>query len=249
MAIKVPVEGSASHGLWRYIAIGLSAATGGTLLKWIQSVDQINVFITALLYLLVMLIPAAVTYFLLAKEQEKKLNDVINFVAIGRQKLTDLQRIFEVEKCYYANERLLNVERRVIEETGSSMQEVAELVSAFGEDTAHVRLKERFRVHAKSILTFDRAFKIEVEQNFKSIAKIENEFLQMPHAEREERIFSDGRDRAKRLSERHELDQVVEKIRSLTDRSTEMTRLASDTHDGVMKALESGQPEDAHVGN
>jgi hypothetical protein len=120
------------------------------------------------------------------------------------------------------------------------MQEVAELISAFGDnDVAHVKLKERFRLHAKSIITFDRAFQFEVEQNFKNISQVENEFSQMPHDERDELIYNSGRNRTERLTQRYQFGSVIEDIRLLTNRSSEIKRLASDTHEGIVKTLES----------
>lgn len=224
--------------MWRYMAIGFAAALSGTLLKWLQGLGDVNVFISALVYLMITLLPAALTYFLLAREQEKKLDEVVNTLNSAKVMLSDLRRVFEIEKNYYANEKLLNVERRVIEETGSSMQEVAELVSAFGDsEIAHVKLKERFRLHAKSILTFDRAFQFEVEQNFKSISQVEHEFSLMSHDERDQYIYQSGKDRTEKLAQRYQLGSVVENIRLLTDRSSELQRFASDTHKEIVGKL------------
>lgn len=233
-------QAASGGGIWRYVAIGLAAALSGTVLKWLQGLGETNVLVTSVIYLLVTLIPAALTYFLLAREQEKKLADVVRTLGVAIDKLKDVRRVVEIEKNYYANERLLNVERRVIEETGSSMQEVAELVSAFADsDVAHVKLKERFRLHAKSILTFDRAFQFEVEQNFKHIGKVEHEFSQMPHDQRDHLIFTSGRDRTEQLTERYGLGTVVANIRRLTDQSSEVKRLATATHQGVVDVLDS----------
>ncbi|QWP75783.1 hypothetical protein J5226_19550 [Lysobacter sp. K5869] len=231
---------SSGSGLVKYVFIGLAAALSGTFLKWVQGVGESNVFITSLAYLLFTLLPAVLTYIFLARDQEKKLNEVVNSLDSAKNQLSELRRVFEIEKNYYANERLLNVERRVIEETGSSMQEVAELVSAFGDnDVAHVKLKERFRLHAKSIITFDRAFQFEVEQNFKNISHVENEHAQIPHDKRDEIIYESGKDRTEKLSQRYQLGTVLEGIKTLTDRSAEIKRLAAMTHEGVIKALES----------
>lgn len=234
------VGASSSAGFWRYVAIGFAAAASGTLLKWIQGFGETNVLITSFAYLVITLLPAVLTYIFQARDQERKLGEVVSSLDQAKIQLSELRRAFEVEKNYYANERLLNVERRVIEETGSSMQEVAELVSAFGDnDVAHVKLKERFRLHAKSIITFDRAFQFEVEQNFKNISQIENEFVQIPHDQRDEIIYESGRYRTERLAERYQLGSVVDGIKVLTDRSVEIKLLAATTHEGVIKTLDA----------
>lgn len=242
MTINQTAQAEVGATGWRYVVIGLAAAFSGTLLKWMQSAEETNVLVTALLYVAMTLLPAVLTYFLLARDQERKLHEVSRTLRSAMERMADLKRVVDIEKNYYANEKLIAVERRVLEATGSSMMEVAELVSAFDDkDIAHVKLKERFRVHAKSILTFRRAFQFEVESNFKEIGQVEHEFDEMPHDVRDQRIYESGRARTERLSQRYELGAIASNIQLLTDRASENAQLASETHQKLVERLDGTQ--------
>jgi len=247
---NVSATNESGGGVFKFIGIGLAAAASGTLLKWFQEVGGANVFVNIIVHTFIVLLPAAITYYLLSREQEKNLGQVIKILDKAMLGLKDLRRVTEIEKNYYANERLLNLERRVIEETGSSMQEVAELVSAFDDgNTLQVRLKERFRLHAKSILTFHRAFSVEVEQNFKNVSQIENEYTPLPHDQRDELVYSTGKERADRVSQRFNLQRIVTSLEQLTAQSNAMGVLADQKHREIVEKLNVTSDEGGHNGH
>jgi hypothetical protein len=226
-------------GLFQTIAIAASVALSTLALRWFQDAGDANALVSLLIQTLLILIPAGVTYFFLSRTQEKRLDIVASKLGLLEIQLKDLRRVTEIEKNYYANDRLIDVERRVIQETGSSMQEVAELVAALDDGSPlQIRLKDRFRLHVKSLFTLTRAFSFEVEQNYKKAGEIENEFVLLNKDQREALVHATGKERAERVAERYDFKAIMDGLTDrLTQKSNEVERLASTKRDEMLEQL------------
>jgi hypothetical protein len=233
--------GSLGTGLLQTAAIAGSVALSTLALRWFQQAGDPNALVSLLIHTLLVLIPAGVTYFFLSRAQEKRLSRVSATLVSLDLTLKDLRRVVEIEKNYYANERLIDVERRVIQETGSSMQEVAELVADLDDGSSlQIRLKDRFRLHVKSLFTLTQAFAFEVEQNYKKAGEIENEFSILSKDQREERVHATGKQRAERMAERYNFKPIMEGLAvRLTQKSDEIKKLATAKRDQMLTQLDA----------
>jgi len=230
--------GGEATGYLKFVAIAFATAASGVLIKLFQGVGDTNVLVSTIVHTLIVLMPAAITYFMLSREQEKRLDQVVSTLKDCELAMKDLKRVSDIEKNYFANDQLLRLERQVIESTGSSMHEVAELVAEFDdESTAHVRLKERFKVHAKSIQTFHRVFSIEVEGNLRTVAQIENEFAEIPHDERDQLHYTRGQERAERVFQRHNLQGIVDGVTRITEENKKLGALADEKTRAILQTV------------
>lgn len=232
-----------SGGLLKYIGVGLAVALSGTLLKWFQGTGDVPILVSLMVHILIVLIPAATTYYLLSKTQETKIVQIIEALDSVSNSLKQLKRVSEIEKHYIANDQIIELERRIITETAGTMQEVAEIASEFNDNNSpiQVRLKERLKTHAKSILTFHNTFKVAVENNLKKIAEIEHEYTEIPHSERNDLIHQTGEDRVNKIYGRHGLNGVIEDLDRIGKLSIEMGKMAENEHRHVIDTLDGKQ--------